>query len=289
MSKIMITGVLGNVGGYLANYLLSKEEDIVLADINVDEIKKRFGDTVDARYLDFTKEDTFENALKDVNRLFIVRPPHLGNPKDMKEFISHLHSDSIKLISFLSLIGIEKNPVPPHHKIEKYIEESGCHYCHIRPSFFMQNISGIHAFEVKHFDTIFVPVGKAKTSFIDAEDIASLIGEVLINYKEHYDQAYSITGPKAYDYYEVASMLSRELNRDITYKNPRPLFAKKYWIKVRNIDKKYATVMGLLYFMTRLGTAKKVTNTFEKIMKRKATDFDCFLHKNRDAFIPTGE
>lgn len=149
----------------------------------------------------------------------------------------------------------------------------------------MQNISGIHAFEIKHFNRIVVPVKKAKTSFIDAEDIGELIAEVLTNYKDHTNNAYSITGPEALDYFEVAQIMSKELSRDITYENPKPRFAKKYWIQIRNIDKKYATVMGLLYMMTRFGTAKKITNNFEQIMNKKPTRFTEFAHKNRKAWI----
>ena len=285
MNKILITGVLGNVGKYVAKYLLEKNVEVVLADINVDEIRKRFGENIDARYLDFTQSSTFKEALLDVDRVFIVRPPHIGNPKDMKPFINSLHPNQINLISFLSLIGIEKNPIPPHYKIEKYIEQSGCNYCHIRPSFFMQNISGIHAFEIKNLNTIVVPVKKAKTSFIDAEDIGELISTVLINYKEHINKGYSITGPEALDYYEIAEILSQELDRTIKYANPKPSFAKMYWIDIRNIDKKYATVMGLLYMMTRFGTAKKVTNTFEMIMNKKPTTFKIFARKNEMSWV----
>lgn len=285
MNKIIVTGVLGNVGGYVAKYLLEKNVSVVLADINVDEIKKRFGKAVEAKHLDFTDSSTFEDVLREVDRVFIIRPPHIGDPKQMKPFINQLHPNKIKLITFLSLIGIEKNPIPPHYKIEKYIEQSGCHYCHIRPSFFMQNISGVHAFEIKYLDTIVVPVKKAKTSFIDAEDIGKLIAEVMINYQNHINQGYSITGPKALDYYEVADILSETLGRKITYSNPKPSFAKKYWIDVRAIDKKYATVMGLLYMMTRIGTAKKVTNTFENIMKKKPSSFQEFVLKNKESWM----
>lgn len=39
----------------------------------------------------------------------------------------------------------------------------------------MQNISGVHAFEIRHFNRIIVPVKKALISFIDAEDIEEII------------------------------------------------------------------------------------------------------------------
>lgn len=281
MCKILITGALGNVGSYVAKYCSKYNQKIKVADIDIEALKSKYNNDVDCVYFNFTDLSTFENALKDVDRIFIMRPPHLGKPKDLKPFINFIKQNTnVKLVCFLSLIGIENNPVPPHYKIEKYIEKLQLPYCHIRPSFFMQNISGIHSLEIKEFDKIIVPANKSLTSFIDAEDIGELIAKVLSESHKHINTAYSITGPEAIDYFEVEKILSEELGRKITYTNPKPSFAKKYWINIRGIDKKYATVMSLLYMMTRLGSAKKVTSTFEEIMNKNPQDFRSFVKKN---------
>lgn len=282
----MVTGALGNVGGFVAKQAISNGQEVVVADIDVTALKKRYRDKAECVYFDFTDQSCYEEALKEVDRVFIMRPPHLGKPEDLKPFIESLKTKpSMQMVCFLSLLGIEKNPMPPHHKIEKYIEQSGLPYCHIRPSFFMQNISGVHAFEIKHFDNIVVPVKKALTSFIDARDIGELTAEVLTRPQQHINQAYSITGPKAMDYYEVAAILSKELGRKIRYANPSPCLSKKYWIKIRKLDKEYASVMGMLYMITRLGNAKKVTNTFEQVMNKKPRTFAEFVQENRNAWI----
>lgn len=286
MGKIMVTGALGNVGHYVAEYAISNGQEVVVADLDVTALEKKYQGKAECVYFDFTDQSSYEEALKEVDRVFIMRPPHLGRPEDLKPFIERLKTKpSMRMVCFLSLLGIEKNPMPPHHKIEKYIEQSGLPYCHIRPSFFMQNISGVHAFEIKYFDNIVVPVKKALTSFIDARDIGELTAEVLTHPQQHINQAYSITGPKAMDYYEVATLLSNELERKIQYANPSPRLAKKYWIKIRKLDKAYASVMGMLYMITRLGNAKKVTNTFEKIMNKKPRTFTQFIRENRNAWI----
>ena len=286
MGKIMVTGALGNVGRYVAEYAISNGQEVVVADLDVTALEKKYQGKAECIYFDFTDQSSYEEALKEVDRVFIMRPPHLGRPEDLKPFIERLKTKpSMQMICFLSLLGIEKNPMPPHHKIEKYIEQSGLPYCHIRPSFFMQNISGVHAFEIKYFDNIVVPVKKALTSFIDARDIGELTAEVLTHPQQHINQAYSITGPKAMDYYEVATLLSNELERKIQYSNPSPRLAKKYWIKIRKLDKAYASVMGMLYIITRLGNAKKVTNTYEKIMNKKPRTFTQFIRENRKAWI----
>lgn len=285
MSKVLVTGASGNVGGYVAEYLIKDGHDVVAGGTNVEKLQRKFGDKVKSVFFDFTNSKTFSAALQDVDRVFIMRPPHLGKPEDLKPFIEALKSKgSIKLVSFLSLIGVENNPIPPHHKIEKYIEQAGLPYCHIRPSFFMQNISGVHSFEIKHFDRIVVPVGNALTSFIDAEDIGEITAKLLSEPDKHQNRGYSITGPEAIDYYAVSKILSEELGRKITYANPKPSLAKKYWIEVRGLDKEYSTVMGWLYLMTRMGTAKKTTNVFEEVMGKKPQTFRQFVKKNLDAW-----
>lgn len=220
MGKVMVTGALGNVGGYVVKYLLENGESVVCADISIEALSKKFTNKTINVYFDFTDPSTFTKALDGVDRVFIMRPPHLGKPEDLKPFIDALkNKGNIQLVSFLSLIGIENNPIPPHYKIEKYIEKAELPFCHIRPSFFMQNISGIHAFEIKEFNRIVVPVKKAFTSFIDAEDI-------------------------------------------------------------RGLDKEYSTVMSMLYMMTRMGTAKKVTSVYKDIMGKEPQTFRQFAKKN---------
>lgn len=255
---------------------------MVVADIDVKALENKFGNAVVPVEFDFTDHRTFSNALEGMDRVFIMRPPHLGKPEDLKPFIDALND--IKLVSFLSLMGVEHNPVPPHHKIEKFIEQAGLPYCHIRPSFFMQNISGVHAFEIKHFNRIVVPVKNALTSFIDAEDIGELVATVLSDPEAHSNRGYSITGPEALDYFQAAEILSEELDRKILYANPKPRLAKRYWIDVRELDKEYSTVMGMLYMMTRMGTAKKVTDTFEAVMGKKARTFRQFVKNNLTAW-----
>lgn len=285
MGKVMVTGALGNVGGYVAKYLIKRGEQVVCADINQEALRKKYGTQAEAVVFDFTDPMTFPNALHGVDRVFVMRPPHLGKPEDLKPFVEAMKNQKrIRLVSFLSLIGVEHNPVPPHHKIEKYIEQAGLPYCHIRPSFFMQNISGVHAFEIRQFNRIVVPVKKALTSFIDAEDIGELTAAVLSEPEKHQNKAYSITGPEAIDYFEAADILTEELGRTVTYANPSPSAAKKYWITIRGLDKEYSTVMGMLYMMTRMGTAKKVTGAFEELMGKKPQTFREFVRKNRAAW-----
>lgn len=285
MGRILITGASGNVGSFVAQYALANGQEITVAGTHTEKLAKMFTDKAEIAYFDFTDPATYNTALKNVDRVFIMRPPHLGKPEDLKPFVDTLkEKGGIRLVSFLSLIGVENNPVPPHHKIEKYIEQANLPYCHIRPSFFMQNMSGVHAFEIKNFNRIVVPVSNALTSFIDAKDIGEITAKVLSEPELHQNKGYSITGPEAIDYWQVAKILSKELGREIIYTNPKPSFAKNYWINIRGMEKEYCNVMGMLYMMTRFGTAKKVTSVFELVMGKKPRTFQQFANKNSGAW-----
>lgn len=280
--KVMVTGALGNVGRYVLEGLLEMGEQIVAADINLDKLNSTYGtnNNIKTVYFDFTDTKTFETALKEVDRVFLMRPPHLGKPKDLLPFIETMSKANIKLVSFLSLMGVENNPIPPHHKIEKFIEKFGLPFAHIRPGFFMQNISGVHALEIKEQNQIFIPAGRSKTSFIDAKDIGLSIATVLHSPEKYKNTAHTITGPESLDYYQIAEILSEVLGRKIIYAKPSYLKYRSVYIKKRGLDKGYVNVTVMLYFMTRMGTAKKVTDEFEKLTGKKPRTFKEFAIDN---------
>ncbi|MCC5910445.1 MAG: SDR family oxidoreductase [Clostridiaceae bacterium] len=283
--KILVTGASGNVGKYVVRELIKKGDQVVAGGIDITKIKNLFGDEVDAVKLDFTDEETFDKALKGVDRVFLMRPPHLGKPEDLYPFIESMKSHNIKLVSFLSLMGVEKNTIPPHHKIEKYIEKLEVPYAHIRPGFFMQNVSGIHSVEIKEKNEIFIPAGKSKTSFIDAADIGLSIATLLHEPEKYKNTAHTITGPESLDYYQIAEILSEVTGKKIIYKKPSFLKYRSYYIKKRGLDKNYVNVTVALYFMTRMGTAKMVTNEFYQLTGRKPRTFHEFASENIDSFV----
>ncbi len=284
--RVMVTGALGNVGKYVLESLLSKGVQVVAADISIEKLNNFYGkmDNVKSVYFDFTDPKTFKSALKDVDRVFLMRPPHLGKPEDLLPFVEAMSQANIKLVSFLSLMGVENNPIPPHHKIEKFIEKYNIPYAHIRPGFFMQNISGIHAYEIKNQNQIFIPAGTSKTSFIDAKDIGLAIATVLASPDKYKNTQHTITGPESLDYYQIADTLTNVLGRKIKYAKPSYLKYRSVYIKNRGFDKDYVNVTVMLYFMTRMGTAKKVTDEFEKLTGKKARTFKEFALENIEAF-----
>ena len=156
------------------------------------------------------------------------------------------------------MLGVEKNPIVPHRKIEEFIRNLDFQYTFLRPNFFMQNLNTTHREDILIRNELFIPVGKAKTSFIDTRDIAE-IAAISLTEEEHINKTYTLTGHEAITYDEVASIMSDVLNRNIHYSNPGILEFRRTLIQ-RDTPKEFANVMTMLYTMTKLGTAKNVTD-----------------------------
>ncbi|NWO14854.1 NmrA family NAD(P)-binding protein [Virgibacillus sp.] len=282
--KVLVTGASGNVGKYVVRELLQMGEHVVAAGTNIEKLNHLFGGDVEKVILDFQDLKMYQQALHDVDRLFLMRPPHLGKADDLFPFIDAMKQHDIQFVSFLSLMGIERNTIPPHHKIEKYIESVGIPYGHIRPGFFMQNISGIHAAEIKEKKQIFIPAGKSKTSFIDAEDIALSVATILHDPGKYENTAHTITGSESLDYYQIADILTKVTGSKITYAKPGFLRYRNYYLKKRRLNKSYVNVTVALYFMTRLCTAKHITTDFTKLTGKQPCTFEDFSRKHIKCF-----
>ena len=285
MGKYLVTGATGNIGQYVVSELFHLNKEVKAAVHDLEKAKKHFNEqNVSLVKFDFLDSSTYKEALDGVEGLFLVRPPSLANPeRDMLPFLQAAKKKGIKKIVFISLLGVEKNPVVPHRQIEKMLRELDVPYCFLRPSFFMQNLNTNHREEIEQRNELFIPAGKSKTSFIDTRDIARVAAIVLISEKYN-NEAFTLTGKVAIDYYEVANIMTEVLGREIHYKNPGLLRFRKERIN-RGTPRTFATVMMFLYLMTKLGTAKDITLDLEKLLGREPISFKQYVIDHKEYWV----
>ncbi|HYX32534.1 MAG TPA: SDR family oxidoreductase [Oligoflexus sp.] len=279
---ILVTGASGNVGSELARILKANGAPFKAAFRDL-ESADRFGLKNEAVVLDFDQPDTFPKALLGVSRIFLVRPPELADTKRyFLPFIEAARKSGVAHIVFLSVIGADKNKFLPHSKIEQLMRLSGITFTFLRPGFFMQNISGTHAPEIKELADIFVPAGQGRTNFIDVRDIAAAAAVALIE-PGHENKAYALTGDEALTYREVAEILSAELGRHIRYSNPS-IFRFFHRMRKRGINAPYILVMIVIYSIAKFGGAGTLTVDLRKLIGRPAIKFRDFAQDYRKAW-----
>jgi uncharacterized protein YbjT (DUF2867 family) len=83
----------------------------------------------------------------------------------------------------------------PLRKAERHLEASGLAYNVIRPNWFMQNFNTFWLHGIQTAGQIFLPVGQAKGSFIDARDIAA-VAAVLLTSDAFDNRDFDLTGAR---------------------------------------------------------------------------------------------
>jgi uncharacterized protein YbjT (DUF2867 family) len=283
MSAILVTGATGNVGSAVVQHLLQRGAKVRAAVLNPETDRKLLPEEVEIVRFDFEDATTYEAAFSGVERLFLMRPPALANvKKQIAPAIEAAKAAGVNHIVFLSLVGVEKNSVVPHYKIEKLLESSGIAWTFLRASFFMQNMNTTHRKEIAERHEIAVPVGHSKTSFIDARDIGAVAAKALTE-AGHENRAYTLTGGEALTYDEVAQTFSSVLGKRIQFTNPSIL---KFIQQQRKTGTpwNFTMVMAMLYTMTRFGTADLVTREVESLLGRKPITLRQYVEDYREVW-----
>lgn len=287
MDHILVIGGTGNIGYPLIETLAKNDKIKLTVGVHtVSKVQEAFQHFQQLTLVpfDFLDPKTFPKAFKGVNKVFFIRPPQLSKPKeDMAPFLAYAKQQTIEQIVFVSLIGVEKNPMTPHHKIEKMIREAKIPYTFIRPSFFMQNLNTTHQNDIKNNHDLFIPAGHSKTSFIDTRDIGEVAAVCLTN-SAYLNQELELTGARALTYDEIAEVMTTILDTKITYSKPTLFNFRRVMIQ-RGIPKDYVNVMVMLYLITQLGNAKKVTNTIEQVLHRPPRTIQEYVRDYKHDFI----
>lgn len=283
-SPILVIGALGNVGAEVVKCLQSQGSNVRTADIDERKLKERFGDFVEAVHFDFFKPETYKAAFHKVEKIFLLRPPQITDvERYLFPAIDAAKRADVRHVVFLSLIGIEKMTVVPHYKVERYLQKIGLQTTFLRCSFFMQNLNTTHRKEIKERSEIFVPAGKAKTSFIDVRDIGAAAA-VTLTEEGHAGKNYDLTGSEGLDYGEATRSMSEVLGRRIIYRDPDPLYFLVQTVR-RGTPFHYALVMTGLYMSTRFGMAKSVTNDVKRLTGREPITFRQYVQDYREMWM----
>jgi uncharacterized protein YbjT (DUF2867 family) len=156
----------------------------------------------------------------------------------------------------------------------------------VRPSFFHQNLSTTHAPDIRDLDQVIVPAGRGATAFVDATDVGAVAAAALLQPDHHHDRAWTITGPAALTYDQVADLLTQELRRPIRYTRPGALRYARHARQHLAMPWGMVAVTTAIYTTTRLGLAAGLSDDLTTVLGREPTDFATFAHRERRHWQP---
>lgn len=284
MTKVLITGATGNVGIEVLNALkkLDHRLEIVAGVRNTASDSQKLSQfNVRAIKFDFENTETFLPALKNIELLFLLRPPQIADVKKCFEpLVKAAKQSAVKHIVFLSVQGVENSRVIPHHKIEKLIVESNINHTFLRPAYFMQNFTTVLRSDLITNQSICLPAGNAKFTVIDTEDIGSVTAKVLTEPQNHIDKSYELTNNETLTFSEMAQKIGTGIGKPIKFVSPNlvQFFLTK---RKQNMPTIFILVMIMLHYLPRFQKTPATTDFVKIISKQEPKSFDEFVFENK--------
>jgi uncharacterized protein YbjT (DUF2867 family) len=124
------------------------------------------------------------------------------------------------LVNMSQITARPDHPSPAarqHWLPERVLDWSGIGVTHIRPPFFLENLTSLNAYTVSTEGKIFLPYGEGSHAPIAGEDCARVAVAILTNPTVHQGKTYIPTGPKSLSMAEIAEVFTSVLGRPIQY------------------------------------------------------------------------
>lgn len=287
MKNILIIGATGNIGKEVIRYLFQNNTSnriyAAVRDREKAEIKFIGFPELEYRQFDF-ENDNQQDAFTAIDIVFLLRPPHISDVfKYFTPLLEAAKDSGVNKIVFLSVQGVEKSKIIPHHKIEKLIKDLNFSFIFIRPSYFMQNLTTSLLPDIKNNNEIILPAGKAKFNWVDVNNVSESCAIVLEDFDRYKDLSYEITGNDLTNFEDVSSMISTEIQRKISYKNVNP-FSFYYLKKKEGMANGLIMVMIMLHFLPRFQKPAKITKCYQELSHKMPTTLQDFIKREKSHF-----
>jgi uncharacterized protein YbjT (DUF2867 family) len=275
MSTILVVGASGTVGSELSRLLAAAGHTVRRA------TSRAAG--AGQVHLDLATGQGIDEAVAGVDAAFLLSPPGYTNQQVLlSPVIVAAQRHGVKKVVLMTAMGADADPNGEMRRAELQLEQSGLAWNVIRPNWFMQNFHTFWMAGIQQANAIFLPVGKAKGSFIDARDIAA-VASVLLQDSRFDNRAFDLTGPAALDHDEVAAILTRETGRTLRYEEIAP-DAMRVGLLGAGLPADYAEFLLVILEFFRLGYSERTTDAVATITGHAPRPFEQYARDYKSAF-----
>jgi uncharacterized protein YbjT (DUF2867 family) len=276
MAKTLVIGASGLVGSEVVRLLEKKGQQVAQATSKKPSQPSQV-------HLDLVARSGLETAFEGVDRLFLMSPPGYTNQHELLgPAIDLARTRGLKKVVFMTAMGANADPSAPMRRAELHLESSGVPFNILRPNWFMQNF---HTFWIQGIlaqGKIFLPVGKAKGSFIDTRDIAAVAAELLTR-SDLDNKDFDLTGGEALDHDQVAAILSRETGKTITFQDVPPEAMIAGLLEAK-LPRDYVEFLLMILGFFKAGYAERTTDAVQVITGRQPGSFEAYARDHRAAW-----
>ena len=220
LGPILVIGATGVVGRHVVRQLSAAGHRPRALVRDPRRARQRLGDHAESFAGTLDRPETIEAALTGTDRVFLLTRQTSRQAEQECAVIRAAARAQVRHVVKLSVFradDLSSLQVARQHRLtERALEQSGLPYTILRPVFFMQNLFGM----LRH-GAIRTATGHGRVAMIDARDIASAAVTTLTS-NAHDGRTYTLTGPKALSFDEVASILGAQTGIHVRHMGVSP-------------------------------------------------------------------
>ncbi len=269
---ILVTGATGTVGGDVLRGLAAHKDIQIRAAVRDKEKSAALaGPNVELVWFDYTKPETLGVASRGADAVFMVPPFSPDNVAESIEFLAALHESGVKHVVKLSVIrSLGETTVGKWHgAIDEALKKSGMAWTILLPGGFMQNF--VKGSAPQPDGNLYIPVGNAKSAYIDTRDIAAIAVKALTE-PGHECKEYTLTGPESLSYAEMAALMSDASGRQIRYIDVPPEAARQGMLSA-HMPEWMVDVILEINAWAKASKGAEITTTVKDVLARPAHTF----------------
>jgi len=299
-SPILVTGAagrIGGVGGEVVDILRSRGLPVrALVRTDDDRAQALRSTGTEVVVGDLTRTEDVARALDGCRRMYFgmsVSPPYLEatiataavarEQGDLEVFVNI----SQLTVSQMTLRAMTDSLQQRMHWLgEQALNWSGLPVVHVRATVFLQHFffSQWAAESIAKDGTIRLPFGGAKTSPIDARDVAEVIAAVLEQPEAHLGKVIELTGPRSQDMRAVAAEYSEALGRTINYVDVPMEEWRTRDLPARGLPGHVASHVEIMAQLHADNRYDRLTHDFKAIIGRPATSIRDYVARHPELF-----
>lgn len=266
---VLVLGGSGRTGSLVALQLLGHGVDVRTA--------SRHGSDL---YFDWDDPATYGSALAHADRVYLVTPTMRVRYADaVAGFLDRAEATGVQHVTLLSTYNGDCAPDDIDIAAVEAEVSNRQAFTHsiLRPAWVMQNFIDEHLPIIA--GTLAVPSGGSTEAFVDAFDIAAVAAETLRHPETHADARYSLTGPDAITFDEVAATITAVSGQPVTYLD----IAQETWIGAAitaGVPAEYAPMLRWLTGAIVAGNGSSPTTEIETVIGRPPTSFRAFAERH---------
>jgi uncharacterized protein YbjT (DUF2867 family) len=281
MKTVLVMGLRGKTGRHVAK-ALARHKGLAVrgaarsaADLNA------AGVTV-SRF-DWGDPASWPETVASVEAVYLVKPKTADPAGTVASFLRRARS--IERLVLLSEIDAgNRGEAAEERKVERVIESLPIAWTILRPNWFAQNFTepSFYLEAVRDAGELKVPTGGQPTSFVDTRDIADVAAAALLD-SGHAGRSYTLTGPQASTWAEVAALIGEAAGHQVRYVDP-PLSEFLGALSDNGTAKATLDYYDRIYASIQQGRTSIISADIEQVTGHPPRSISAFIEENKNVW-----